>query len=255
MKKDCHTHPNVLNNPAQTDSFIQKAVSLGLDEIYFTDHMPYSLTGYEYDRIPAGRVGDYCKKVRDIGEKYKDIITVRCGIEIDFHPDYTREIESVLEAGDFDYVLGSSHLHISGYGYDFSKISAEEYAEAVLKNYLCAARSGYFSILTHLDYYRRTFSELGRDLSKTGFDASKMFEPLLRELFSEMEKRGTALEINAAPLYQSFESEPLPYPHPTILSVAKDYDLRYTYGSDAHTADKVGYGLKKAAAIIKNQKI
>ena len=54
MKRDTHMHPNLLKIPEQADDFIRQAIALGFDEIHFTDHMPFTKTGDEHDRIPFG---------------------------------------------------------------------------------------------------------------------------------------------------------------------------------------------------------
>ncbi len=246
MRKDCHTHPNIINNPNQVDEFIKRAISIGLDEIHFTDHMPVFPTDWESDRIPFERLENYCEIIKEKAEQYADKITIRCGIEIDYHPNDKKLIESILEKGNFDVVLGSSHLSTDGYG-------MEEFAEVVLKNYASAAKSGYFTTLAHLDYYRRPYAEgEGYNFATGEFDAAKLFEPLLREIFSEMEKNNITLEINAAPLYAGFDKSDLPYPHPGILAIASEYNLKYAYGSDAHSADRIAYGYDTAMKIAQS---
>lgn len=248
MRKDCHTHPNIINKPWQVDEFIETAISLGLDEIHFTDHMPAfpANPDPESDQTPIERIGDYCKIVREKAEKHADKIKILCGFEIDYHPDSVEQIEDVLSRGEFDVILGSSHL-------DRGEKSLEEFSEIVLKNYLSAAKSGYFTTLAHLDYYRRPFAEgEGYNFATGEFDAAKLYEPLLRELFSEMEKRGITLEINAAPLYAGFDKSDLPYPHPGILAIASEYNLKYSYGSDAHCARHIGYGYDDVLKIVRS---
>ena len=114
-KKDFHMHPNLLKKPKQADLFIKRAIELNFDEICFTDHMPFSVTGDEHDRIPFGMVKDYCEKVREKADEYKNQIIIKTGIEIDYHPKCLKEIEEVLSQGEFDYIIGSSHLNIEGF--------------------------------------------------------------------------------------------------------------------------------------------
>ena len=242
IRRDGHTHPNIMKKPAQGDDFVRSAIAAGLDEIVFTDHMPFTVTGDERDRIPFGKVSDYVRFAREIADKYKNDIKVSVGIEIDFHPTCVDEIREVLSAGQFDTVLGSSHLNIKGFGVPFGSITRGKYAALVIENYTKAAESGLFDVLTHLDVYRFVFEEPENyPLTDDGYEATRL-EGELRHLFSAMEKRGVALEFNTAPLYKGF-GQIGAYPCRDILKIASDYSLRYTYGSDAHSADKVGFGL------------
>lgn len=237
-KKDFHMHPNILKKPYQADEFIARAIELGFDTICFTDHMPFTLTGDEHDRIPFGRVGEYCSAVREKADEYKSSIHIKTGIEIDYHPKYSDEIEQILGEGKFDYVIGSSHMNIVGFKIPMDKITRTEFAGIVLNNYLSAAKSGYFDAISHLDVYRWVFYEY--TFSDSEFDLTACSD-IIEEIFEYLEKSGVMLELNAAPLYKKFDSLGF-YPEFRILNMSKKYKIKYIYGSDAHTADKVGFG-------------
>lgn len=231
-------HPNLLKKPEQADLFINKAIELGFEEICFTDHMPFSVTGDEHDRIPFGKIGQYCKKVKEKAENYKDKIIIKTGIEIDYHPSCIREIEQVLSDGDFDYVIGSSHLNIKGFNIPFSKTTRTEFARLVLVNYNNAVKSGYFDTISHLDIYRWVFSEYPLVDDNYNFESNI---DIINKIFENLELTGVMLEINAAPMYKKFD-ELGAYPENNIIKLSENYDINYIYGSDAHTYDKVGYG-------------
>ncbi len=237
-KKDYHMHPNLLKMPQRGPQFIEAAIERGFEEICFTDHMPFTLTGDEKDRIPFGRVADYCREVRALGERYRDRIRLKVGIEIDYHPSCHEEIEQVLSEGDFDYVIGSSHLHIAGYGVALNRTGRNEFAKMVLENYLAAARSGYFNTISHLDVYRWVFSKY--PLPDDGYHWQKHL-PELHRLFAAIKEQNMYLEINAAPLFKQFDSLGA-YPQPEIVALAREYELQFIYGSDAHRAEHVGFG-------------
>ncbi len=237
LKKDYHMHPNLLKKPEQSDLFIERAIELGFDEICFTDHMPFTVTGDEHDRIPFGKVSEYCEKVREKADEYKDKIIIKTGIEIDYHPTCIKEIEQVLSAGDFDYIIGSSHLNIAGFNIPMEKTTRTEFARLVLENYLSAAKSGYFDTISHLDVYRWVFSAY--PLIDDGY-TYKSNEAIIHQIFEVLQKTGVNLEINAAPLYKGFDSLGA-YPENEILNLSKNYNINYIYGSDAHSFDKVGY--------------
>ncbi len=249
LKCDGHMHPNIMKKPHQGDEFIARAIGQSFDEIFFTDHMPFTVTGDEHDRIPFGTVADYCRAVAEFRNKYASEIIIKTGIEIDFHPDCIPEIRDVLAEGRFDRILGSSHLNITGFKIPFDKLTRTQFAEIVLENYISAAESGFFHVLTHLDVYRWIFTDSDFPLTDDGY-TPKTHEKLLRHLFAELEKRSIALEINAAPLYKRFDDLGA-YPEKTILSIAEDYRFPVVYGSDAHSADKVGFAYAECAAYLR----
>lgn len=240
-KIDFHTHPNILKNPPQAEEFVKKAIDEGFDTIVFTDHMPFSVTGDEIDRMPFGAVPLYCEKVREIAEKYRDRIRILCGIEVDYYPSCTDEITMTLAQGDFDIILGSSHLNIKGLGIPFRSLSKTDYAEIVINNYYFASQSGMFDVLTHPDIYRIQISDPETFPLAGDFPKIADLEEDLRRLFSAMEEKNIMMEINAAPLYKKFDSRG-PYPDRDILAIASEYNLKYTFGSDAHIPENVGFG-------------
>ena len=95
MIRDYHMHPMVVQKPEQFDLFVKKAISEGIEEICITDHMPL-LCSNAKDRIPHGHIKQYCAAVRQFAEDYKDEISIKTGIEIDFHPSVKDEIEAVM---------------------------------------------------------------------------------------------------------------------------------------------------------------
>ena len=249
LRRDGHTHPNIMKIPQQAEDFVSAAVAAGMDELVMSDHMPFSVTGDEHDRIPAGAVGDYCRAVSECAAKYSESIRILCGIEIDYRQECEYEIREVLSSGSFDVVLGSSHLNIRGFGIPFGSISKDDFAEMVFENYLAAAESGMFDVLTHLDVFRRTAADTAHyPMSEPDFDLRR-HESVLRHIFREMERRNIALEISAAPLYQKFDDLGQ-YPSDNILRIASDYELRRVYGSDAHSAAYVGFAYDRLAEYI-----
>jgi histidinol-phosphatase (PHP family) len=122
--------------------------------------MPISISKAS-DRIPKGGVSEYCKRVRKLAEKYAEQIVVKCGIEIDFLPQYKDEAEAVLSEGTFDYVIGSSHLHMLE-SYFQGNYSKETYAKAMFENTMAAAETGYFDTIAHIDMYKWVFSKAER---------------------------------------------------------------------------------------------
>lgn len=84
-------HPMVVQNFEGFDDFARQAIARGIQEVCVTDHMPLSISNAG-DRIPAGKVTEYCQKVRKLACKYEGRLSVKLGIEIDYHPDYIDEI-------------------------------------------------------------------------------------------------------------------------------------------------------------------
>ena len=238
MIKDYHMHAQVLTLPDQIHDFVKTALDRGIEEICVTDHMPLSVSSAA-DRIPAGRVEEYCMRVRSLAKEYEDRIFIKLGIEIDYHPSIIDEIEAVLKAGDFDYVIGSSHLQVIPTDTFDSIHTYTDFAVAMLKNSLLAAQSGYFDTIAHLDFFKWHFTLPHRfPLSGEEF----VFEtqrPLVDRILNTIRDEGLRLEINSHRLAHTGDLS-LVYPELWVVETALEKGLRFAYGGDAHTADHVG---------------
>ena len=82
----------MLQTPERFDAFAQQAIARGIGEICISDHMPLSISCAK-DRIPRGEVSAYCRRVREFAHRYEGSLSIRCGIEIDYHPSILGKIE------------------------------------------------------------------------------------------------------------------------------------------------------------------
>ena len=234
MVRDYHVHAQVLQQPERFGEFVAAAVANGVEEICITDHMPLRGNSAK-DRIPAGRVAEYARRVRELAAQYSGILSIKCGIEIDYHPSVCDQIEAVLAAASFDFVLGSSHLHV------FDEIRTSHtrsaFATAMLDNVAMAAASGYFDAIPHIDMYRWIFTIPDRyPLPDDGMPPSG--EAVERAL-AAIKANGLRREINPHFALHGRNMDRL-YPALPILSAALDMGIPFCYGSDAHQPQDVG---------------
>ena len=254
MKKDYHIHAMILREGIDSEQYVLEAIRKGFGEICITDHMPLSCSGAK-DRIPAGRVEDYCRQVSKLAEKYQDQIRIKCGIEVDFHPSVLSEVEDVLACGQFDYVLGSSHLHVMKHLNLFAPGATRRgYAAAMLENTRLAAESGLFSAIAHVDMYRWIFTIPDRfPLADDGLQETEiaaLAEPALRAI----QKAGLRLEINPH-LAEHTGCLDDTYPSANLTAAATALGIPFVYGSDAHTPDHVGILYDRLKALPRYTKV
>ncbi len=236
MRKDYHIHPVVLGEADRFDAFVRRAVEKNIGEICVTDHMPLSVSRAA-DRIEPGRVRDYITRVRELAKEYSGIIEIKCGIEIDYHPSVTDEILRVLDAGEFDFVLASSHMHV--FISDLGKYTKNDFARAALENSISAVETGLFSAVAHPDMYRFVFENPDRFPLKKSEYCLMPLMPLVDELIDNVKKRDLYLEINPHLAEKKNDIEYV-YPQKEIVHLALEKGVKFSYGSDAHEPSSVG---------------
>lgn len=246
MVKDYHMHPTVVQDRGRFQDFARKAMEEGIEEICVTDHMPLSVSKAG-DRIPAGRVEEYCGTVRSLAKEYEGRLTIRLGIEIDYHPDFTDEIEAVLKAGDYDFVIGATHLHVVQSEIFQSPCTYNEFAETALENSMQAARSGYFDTIAHLDFFRWIYTQPHRfPLAADEYRYEKHI-PAIEKVLDAIRDEGLRLEINPHMAAQDDTLASM-FPEEGIVRMALEKGLQFSYGSDAHVPEQVGAKLKELRA-------
>ena len=245
MKKDYHLHPQIMTKPEQFEQFVQAAKANGVEELCITDHMP--LMGDDAsDRIPHGKVAQYCRRVQQIQEEYRGIIRVKCGIEIDYYPTVLDQMEAVLREGEFDFVLGSSHLHVIDQLNGPSRVDIfanakthNGYAKAMFENTVAAIKSGYFNAISHIDMHRWIFANPDRFPLRDDGYAEQLHKERIEKVLEAIKEKGLRLEINPHFAIGTGKPENL-YPNVPIVKMALEKGVLFSFGSDAHTAEDVG---------------
>lgn len=236
MRRDFHMHPRIVQRPEWVDEFVRVAVSKNIKEICVTDHMPLSISKAS-DRIPHGMVGEYCRRVRELAKRYEGVISIRLGIEVDYHPSVLDEIEAVLDAGRFDFILASSHMH--AFVKDFENLTRNDFAAMSLENSIRAAEDGRFSVITHPDMFRWVFGLRERyPLVDDGYAPEKHAD-LWNHLLDAVKKQGMLLEVNPH-LAEGKRDLSCTYPQDTVTAQALARGVKMSYGSDAHVPESVG---------------
>ncbi len=158
MSFNLHTHTTRCNHASGTDEeYVLQAIQNGYDVIGFSDHAPYIFPqGHKSGfRIPCDMAQDYADSIRALKEKYRGIIDIKLGFELEYYPDlFNKEIE-YLKTFEYDYLILGQHFTDNEYE-DYAKYSGSETnSVAVLDKYISqailGAKSGYFSYIAHPD--------------------------------------------------------------------------------------------------------
>ena len=170
----------------------------------------------------------YCEFVRST--------PLRLGIEMDFVPGAEDRIASLLDAHDFDYVVGSVHF-VGDVAVDHDGFDAWEAigdAERVWSRYFEmlaeAARSGLFDILAHPDLVK----VWGKGRPLPDRDPRFYYEPAVEAIAES----GIAVELSTAGLRKPVGEL---YPSRALGELCVDAGAAFALSSDAHHPEHVGH--------------
>lgn len=262
LLSDCHVHSIFSHDGHCTmDELAQAAQAAGLGYICISDHaddcvfadfdpdtmgalsaqvghvlIPYSAKTGLYDAFLAAR------------ERSEGKVRLLLGVEIggyNHDPEKGREIAALWP---FDYVLGSIH-NLKGrddfYIYDYGDGSGfDMLAKDYLDECIQLVSMGGFDALAHLGYFLRYMARKGISVR----DGFMPYTDRLTALFRLMRDKGIALEVNTSGLFYGY-GDFIPSKEVFALYRALGGDL-VTMGSDSHTAQGVGAGLKEARDML-----
>jgi len=184
---------------------------------------------------------EYCGYVREQTD-------LRLGIEADFVPGGEDRLANLLDARDFDYVVGSVHFLRDGAVDmdDYSVWGSGRSTEEIWRRYFRAigesAASGLFDILAHPDLVKYWGTADPRHPLPEG-DLRRYYELAIEGIAES----GIAVEVSTAGLRKPAGEI---YPAPAFLEMCLDAGAPVALSSDAHRPEDVGADYDRALELL-----
>jgi histidinol-phosphatase (PHP family) len=183
-------------------------------------------------------IDDYCAFIRERTD-------LRLGIEADFVPGAEDRMVNLLQARDFDYVIGSVHFigDVAVDMDDYSVWDSGHSVEDVWKRYFEtlgeAARSGMFDVLAHPDLVKVWGAERPQPDGDLRF-----YYDLAMDGIAES---GVAIEVSTAGLRKRAKEL---YPAPAFLEMCLEAGAPIALSSDAHRPEDIGADYDSAVELL-----
>lgn len=248
---DYHTHHARCGHATGSiEDYIKAALQKGLTEIGISDHCPIYWKEGD-DPIPTvamakSELEGYVQEILTLKDKYAGQIEVRLGLECDYVEGMEDFYRTLLAKYPFDYLIGSVHfvfdqnVYNNGRWHKVTDVMREyrEYYRLVEKS----AQSGLFDIIAHttaiLAYAPKPYPQ--------------EVESLQDQALAVIAQTGACVEINTSG-YRKMTTDPFP----TVRMIAKAHELGipFTFSSDAHHPEQVGYHRDVVAQIFEKHEI
>jgi histidinol-phosphatase (PHP family) len=231
---DYHIHTNMCGHAHGTmEGLVEAAIERGLDEVGIADHMPlYYYQDPDLAMAPA-ELPLYVERVLELKERFAGRMTVRMGIEADYHAPTMETRASELEKYPWDYVIGSVHIlgdwvfddprHLDGYeGLDIDQFYID-YLGAVGD----MMETGLYNTLGHADLAKKFNVRAAIDL-----------EPYYREVLEKVKAAGACYEVNTSGLrWPAAEM----YPAASFVKIAAEADVARDFDKAVELVKSSGY--------------
>lgn len=245
---DYHVHTSFSpDSQMKPEEAIRAAISAGVTDICFTEHMDLGHHMEMYDCAPDFK--GQGETIACLREKYPEI-HIGKGIEAGYIAETVKQTAEVLTKQNFDFVLLSTHC-ADGFdcGVPESKRGRDKttaykrYLETVYESVTDDRLTPYYDCISHIGYIAK-----GLHYEDNSF-TYQLFPELMDTILREIIKRGKGIEVNTSGLDRGGHV----LPHPSIIRRYKELGGRIiTIGSDAHKSEKVGAYIKDTLVIIKD---
>lgn len=250
MKQDKHIHTPYCPH-GSTDAlegYIEKAITAGFTEISFTEHAPLPAgfidpTPQQDSGMKISLLEDYFTSIAKVKHQYRKVISILCGLEVDFIEGYEQHTTDFLT--DYGAQLDDAILsvHFLHHKQDYTCI---DYSPEVFIAF--AKQLGGVANVYEL-YYATVAKSITADLGP--YKPKRIGHPTLvhkfqlahqqtiddeatiKKILHLMAEHSYELDVNSAGLVKEFCLEP--YPPYAMISYAKSIGVPLVYGSDAHT--------------------
>jgi histidinol-phosphatase (PHP family) len=236
---------------ANAERYREAAGERGIAELGVSEHIYRFSQALDVWRHPFWEqfahddLDEYCGFVREQTD-------LRLGIEADFVAGAEDRLANVLEARDFDYVVGSVHFLREGAVdmEDYSVWNSGRSVEEIWRRYFQtigeSAASGLFDVLAHPDlvkYWSQPGSSAGSGGRVPEGDLRRYYELAIEGIAES----GIAVEVSTAGLRKPVGEM---YPAPAFLAMCLEAGAPVALSSDAHRPQDIGAGYETALEML-----
>lgn len=241
MNADYHVHTSFSDDSEYPmEEVVKKAISLGLQEICFTEHVDHGVKAVTNCDYPS-----YVREFERCSEIYGKDINLKLGIEFGVQVHTMDQFQKDFDSYDFDFVIMSCHQveDKEFWTKDFQKgRTQKEYNEKYYEEILNVIRSYKdYSVLGHLDMIKRYDDEGEYPFNKV--------EHLISEILRTAIHDGKGIEVNTSSFRYGLNDLT---PSLDILKLYKSLGGEIiTIGSDSHKEPHLGYKIDEIQSILK----
>lgn len=183
-----HTYRCGHTDGSADEDYIKKAIELGGDNIWFTDHAPFPGNPFG-NRMKYEDLDEYILSLKKLKSKYSNRINVKIGLEIEYFPSYDDYYKTLKSMNIFDCLMLGQHMYEvipNQYSFSLSKERLQkEECYGLASAIMMGMNTGYFNVLAHPDRVFRRIEVWNDDMAE-----------LVKEIINSAKENDVILERN-----------------------------------------------------------
>lgn len=228
-----HTHTYRCGHAyGQDEEYVLSAIKRGVKVLGFTDHIPFPHLTQKGIRPNVEDIEGYVQSILSLKEKYKDIIDIHLGYEMEYIPEFDEYYRSLLFQRKIEYFILGQHCYLDEDKLVFynlnrnSLTNLDNYINAVLQ----AIDSGLIAYIAHPDLILNSFDIISDEVLNK-----------LEVIIIKCKEKNIPLEVNMGGLrYYDYHRTDIDddyskmYPYKEFFKLVKKHDVPVIVGVDAH---------------------
>ena len=247
--QNLHTHTIYDDGKNTPEEIVKVAIEKGFGGIGFSAHTFISCAPHL--TMAPEKTEAYKNEIKSLKEKYKGIIDIFLGLEVDVYSEN-------LDQSGYEYLIGSLHnLLMDGELVPFDR-SAEVVAEVIDTHFggdgLAFAKE-YYRELAHLPEYGKFdiighFDTLTKNIEKVKFFdvESKEYLNAAFEAMDALRGKIPLFEVNTGAIARGYRTTP--YPHKALMKRFLEQGFGVVITSDCHNAQFLDCGFEIARDLL-----
>ncbi len=238
-----HTHTTYCDGKNTPEELVQAAIRKGFSVLGFSGHA-YTPFDTRYCMSLEG-TERYKECIFELKEKYKNDITVLCGLEYDYY--------SECDTDEFDFLIGSVH---------YVKINGEYFSiDSSLDHFLKALAAVDNDIYRLIELYYRTISQtknvdiIGHFDYMTKYNQGDVYFcetdarylDIVEQAVDTLVKTTPIFEINTGAIARGLRDKP--YPAKPVADMIIERGGKLVLSSDCHKAELLDCGFDRALSL------
>jgi len=133
------------------ETYITRAIELGANSITFTDHAPFPENPFG-SRMAFSELPEYISSLVELKGRYKEIIDVKIGLEIEYLPSFKAYYHELSENENIDLLMIGQHffeIEPGKYSFSYPEVCPEYIG--CLSAITEGINTGLFQVVAHPD--------------------------------------------------------------------------------------------------------